>query len=246
MAQTRIGKLRQAALCLLLAGVAGAAPAQNADDDGAKNLQKLLARSFFLPPDLPLDPAVRAQADTIAAAHLARMRTLLPVWLREEHLAQSAGGKTASTQWAYFAVWARMLNELALWHITPGDAAYEQATLDVATTSPLACRLMGDQRFGDYASRIMRVQALAPARRDAVFASERMLLDGWGKPHPDLAPFPDPTPEATGMAMIEGMRAGAATRPWKPGACSSNGNCGSTWRRAWRRPPRSPRTATAP
>ncbi len=84
-------KLRRAALCLLLAGLAGAAPAQNADDAGAKDLQKLLARSFVLPPDLPLDPVVRAEADTIAAAHLARMATLLPVWLREERQAQSAG-----------------------------------------------------------------------------------------------------------------------------------------------------------
>jgi hypothetical protein len=208
-----IGKFRRAALCVLLAGMASAAPAQDVDDDSAKELQKWLARSFVLPPDLPLDPAVRAQAGAIAAAHLARMRTVITAWLREERLSQSAGAQKPSTQWVYFAVWARMLNELALWHITPGDAAYEKAMLDVATTAPAICRLMGDARFSDYASRILRVQALAPAQRDAVFASERSLLDHWGKPHPDIAPFPDPTPEETGMAVIERMRAGTATPP---------------------------------
>jgi hypothetical protein len=49
--------------------------------------------------------------------------------------ALSASPRAANPTELYFAVWARLLNELALWQIEPGDPAYERATLAVLKTN---------------------------------------------------------------------------------------------------------------
>jgi hypothetical protein len=106
-----------------------------------------------------------------------------------------------------------LLNELALWQVEPGDAAYEQATLEVLKTSPLACRTAGDTRYHDFSSRIMRVQFMPPERRAAALATERELLEHWGKPRSAVQPWPNPLPQDAGMAAVALIRSGGKRPP---------------------------------
>lgn len=197
-----------------VAAATAAPPVQSADDAAiARDLLPYMVRAFALPQAMPLDAGLRTEANGIAAEHLARIEAQLPGWIREERAVQAAGNDHARGRAVLHAVWARLLNELALWHITPGDAAYEQAVLDIATTAPLSCRIGREAQFSDFASRIMRVQTLPPARRAAVLASERRLLERWGKPHDGLAPYPEPLPQTAGMAAVARMLAGGAAPP---------------------------------
>lgn len=178
-----------------------------------RRLHEDLARMFSLPAALKLDPELRAEADGIAAAHLARMKQVLPAWIQEERRLQAAdGGKPDSTA-LFFAVYARMLNELALWHLEPGDAAYEQATLAAITSSPMVCSTEGDPRFVDFASRITRVQAMPPGQRKHALATERRLLEAWGKPRKAVPVWPTPLPQDAAMDAIAQARAGGKPTP---------------------------------
>jgi hypothetical protein len=193
---------------------AAAAPAQATGEEAemASQLDSYLVRAFTLPDDIKLDPALRAEADKIGAAHLARVRQLVPGWLQDERRLQTAAGAKPSSNDVFYTVWARLLNELALWQIEPGDAAYERATLEVLKTSPLVCRTGGDPLFGDFAGRINRLQAMPPARREATLATERELLQHWGKPRSAVQPWPEPLAQDAAMAAVAQVRAGG-TRP---------------------------------
>lgn len=181
-----------------------------------QGLHRDLARSFVLHQDLQLDSALRTAADEMSAAHLASIDQLLPAWVAEERQLQTAPGEAHEAWELYFAVWARVLNELALWQIEPGDAAYENATLAVVKTSPLVCRFGGDSRFSDFASRIARLQAMPAAQRNAALAAERQLLAHWGQPRPALAPWPDRLPQDAAIAALtqaDGQEARLALPP---------------------------------
>lgn len=178
----------------------------------ARQLDSYLVRSFTLPDEAKLDPALRAEADKIGAAHLERMRQLVPGWLQDERRLQTAAGAKPTSNEVFYAVWARLLNELALWQIEPGDAAHERATLDVLKTSPLVCQSGEDPLFGDFASRVNRLQAMPPAQRQAALATERELLDHWGKPRSAVPPWPDPLAQDASMVAVAQIRAGG-TRP---------------------------------
>lgn len=192
-----------------------AAPSE-ADEEAAamvRSVQADLARPFRLPADLSLDPDLRAEAESIASAHLARTRQLLPVWIGEERRLQTVNGVKPKGSEVYYAVFARVLNELALWQLEPGDAAYEKATLDVLKNSPAACRFSGDPRFNDFASRITRIQAMPPGQRQAALAAERGLLEHWGKPRPAPPDWPNPLPQDAAMAAVAKIRAGGERPP---------------------------------
>lgn len=207
---------RALAACALLGAVipASAAPAASVADDAAADaavlraLRGYLARSFAIPKDLPIATELRSAADQIAVAHLARMKQVLPAWLKEERAAH-AGANPQMDNDLLYPVWARMLNELALWYLEPGDAAYEQATLDAVRTSPMVCRTNGvDAHFLDYGARILRIQAMPPAQRPAMLEAERTLLARWGQPRPAPALRPYPLPQDAAMAAIAQIRAG--------------------------------------
>jgi len=192
-----------------------AASALAQDDEQADMVRSLhahLARSFTLGQDLPIDPALRSAADDIAAAHMARIDKLFPAWVQEERKLQATTGKPADARNVYFAVWARLLNELALWQLEPGDPEYERATLAVLQTAPRVCQIPGDFRFHDYASRVMRLQVMPEAQRAAALASERQLLAHWGQPRAALLPWPDPLPQDLAMQQVRRLRA-AGQRP---------------------------------
>ena len=189
------------ALCCA-ASVALATEAQDKDKDMLQSLHNNLLRSFVLDKDLPLEPSLRAAAGDMSAAHLARIDGLLPAWLAEERTLQSAAGEKHETWELYYAVWARLLNELALWQLEPGDADYEGATLEVLKTSSLVCNVHGDPRFSDFSTRIARVQAMPAARRDAALAAERQLLAHWGQARP-AARWPEPMPQDAIAAALK-------------------------------------------
>lgn len=212
-------KLRASRLAcsgLLFALLAGALPALAAPDkfaqetaSMAKELHTGLARSFVLPKELKLEPALRAEAEAMAAAHLERMKQLLPAWIDEERRLQTTPKEPASPSYVFFAVNARMLNELALWQVAAGDAAYEQATL-AALQSPRSCQVEGNEYFQDFASRVVRLQAMPSAQRKAALDSERRLLALWGKPRADVPPWPLPLPQDAAMQAVEQIRRGGA------------------------------------
>lgn len=176
------------------------------DQQLARDLHAQLADFFVLPKKLELDPALREAANAIGAAHLARMRELLPQWVMEERTLQGATAQARPHE-ASYAAWARVLNELALWQIDTGDAAYEAATLAAIQASPGVCELVHERLTFDFASRIVRLQAMPPAERKAALATERSLLARWGKPRPTAAPWPAPPPQVAGMDLL------AASRP---------------------------------
>jgi hypothetical protein len=195
--------------CALTCGIAGAqaaAPQGPAEEMRAQMLRSLhggVAPAFVLDKDLPLDPALRAEADKLSAEHLARVDKLLPAWLDEERTRQARTGKVPASTAVYFAVLARLLNELSLWQLEPGDAHYESTTLAVLRTASTVCDLSGDYRLTDFASRILRIQALPAAERKAMLAGERELLAHWGRPRAEPPPWPDPLPQQAAFALLK-------------------------------------------
>jgi len=174
------------ALAVLL-GLASAVQAASAvpaadhpEDPGfARATEKNLAAVFVLPKDLAIDPELRSAADKISAAHLARVREQLPGWIKEERAIQ---GDNSNTNRVYYAVVARLFNELALWQVEPGEAAYEQATLAAILSSPSVCRTGSNRPNQDFARKVLRIQAMAPAQRQAALATEAAQLACWGTP----------------------------------------------------------------
>lgn len=196
--------------CVLAASGAAAAAPSEEDAAMARALERDLGMVFTLPPDLKLDPALHAEGDAIAAAHLARMHGLVADWIQEERTLQSGSGGKAPSSAVYYAVFARLLNELALWQLAQGDAAYEKATLDAIQASPAVCTNAGYNRPHDFLTRLGRVQAMPPAARPAALATERRLLEAWGKPRAAPPPWPSPLPQDAGMEAVMRMRAGGA------------------------------------
>ena len=203
----------------VLAGSACAVPpaaanAPSAEDAAmAQRVERDLGLVFIMPPDIKLDPVLRTEADAIAAAHLARMHALVPGWIEEERRLQAGADGKAPSGPVYYAVFARMLNELALWQLAPGDAAYEKATLDAIRATPAVCANAGHDRHHDFLTRIVRAQAMPPQARAAALATERRLLEAWGKPHPAPPPWPNPLPQEAGMETVVQMRSGGARPP---------------------------------
>ncbi|NYE62058.1 hypothetical protein FHW58_003265 [Duganella sp. 1224] len=194
-------------LCCATA-LAAPEPPQQTSLDGLRNG---LARSFVLPAELPLDQTLRRAADEISAAHVARIQALLPAWLEEENQFNHASGKKTAPWEPYIAVWARLLNELGLWQLEPGDAAYEDTTLAILRGTTPFCSLQSDPRASDFAARIARIQTLPEAQRPAMLAAERELLAHWGRPRAKLAAWPRPLPQDAALMLLKTGK--AAQRP---------------------------------
>lgn len=207
----RAARLVPLALLLGWLPCAAAAPEPDSEEDAAfiKDVGEGLARSFTLSKGLALDPALRRAGDDMAAAHLTRIRGLLPAWLKEERALQ---GKAPGAHRgdALYAVAARAYNELALWQVEPGDSAYESAVLDAIRRAPLACRMDGGRLTHEFARRLLRIQAMPQAQQEAALRTERTLLEHWGKPRVAIPAWPDPLP--TEAALAAAAR-GAAARP---------------------------------
>jgi hypothetical protein len=202
-----LGKAVLAGAFACMPGGAQATPEPGFSDDiRAQMVQALhrdLARAFALDKQLVLDPALRAAAEKIAEEHLARIDKLLPAWVDEERVHQSTAGKPPSSTYVSWAVYARMLNELSLWQLEPGDAHYEAATLAALRNGSGVCEVAGDTHFTDFASRILRIQAVPAAEREAMLAGERQLLAHWGQLRANPPPWPDPLPQQAAYALLQ-------------------------------------------
>jgi len=153
-------------------------------------LKNEVVRAFNLPKTQQLDPELRVVAEQIATDQVKRIEKQLPDWLREEKLALNDTAGQQSQQ-AFFAVGARVFNELAYWQIEPGDDAYERATLELIKHSPAVCNIGELPRSADFARRIARIQAMQPAQRAAALKAEAGFLERWGKPHAEPLPWPE-------------------------------------------------------
>jgi hypothetical protein len=177
------------------AALPAAPAADNRQAEMVQSLRRDAGRIFELDKKLALDPALRTAADQMSAEHLARLDKLLPAWVEEE--------RKASPSDLYYPVWARLLNEIALWQLDAGDEDYERATLAAIRTSPRVCEWEGDPRFSDFASRMLRLQAMPPAQRTAALATERRLLARWGQQRQAVAPWPSPLPQDAAVALLK-------------------------------------------
>lgn len=188
------------AALLLAMGKACAAPPQAAGKDAEilQGLRNTVSLSFALNKDLALAPGLRSAASAIADAHLARINALIPLWIQE---AQGEAARLGIS--VYFPVLARVFNELALWHMERGNDTYEGDLLAVLMASPQVCDLAGDSRFNDFASRIMRIQAMPASRQGAALEAERTLLAHWGQARPAPPALPPGLPQDAAMAALQ-------------------------------------------
>ncbi|XYJ08567.1 hypothetical protein ACSUZJ_14230 [Telluria sp. B2] len=151
------------ALGIFCAGIparaaAPAAPASPGAQDVqvASDVHGNLAALFVLPKELDLDPALREAASALGSAHLARMRALLAQWAMEER--KLLGTTVERNPYAVsYSVWARVLNELSLWQVDTGDAAYEAATLAAIQRAPSVCEVPENRANFEFARRILRL-----------------------------------------------------------------------------------------
>lgn len=180
-----------------------AAPANKIYEGMLNDMRAEVQHAFILNQELPLDPDVRAAADELKRTHLARLDKLLRRWLDEEGARIGSLDQTGAAQELYASVLARLLNELALWQLDAGDAAYEAATLAVLKTSPGVCESTGTWGDSDFSRRVMRIQAMPAAQRDAALASEGQLLARWGEARPAPPPLPDPLPQDAVSALLK-------------------------------------------
>jgi hypothetical protein len=207
LAPACLGKAMLAGAVACMLGGAHAATPAFFDDLKAEivpGLHLTLVWAFTLDERLALDPALRAAADKIGKEHVARIDKLLPAWVDEERLRQSGVDDPVLMHYVVsYALNARLLNELALWQLEPGDAHYEDATLTALRDGSGVCDASGDKRLTVFASRILRIQALPEAECEAMLASERLLLTHWGLPRAGLAPWPDPLPQQAAYALLQ-------------------------------------------
>ena len=112
-----------AVLSPLTAAAAAATPTAQellaAQDQELVNGMLVWAKSIFtLSNELALDPPLREAANQIAQEHLARMRTLGPVWIAQERAA--SGNPNLPGRSLTQSLYARSINELAIWSVESG------------------------------------------------------------------------------------------------------------------------------
>ena len=172
------------------------------------------AKSIFtLSNELALDPPLRQAANQIAQEHLARMRTLGPVWIAQERA--TSGNPNLPGGALTRSLYARSINELAIWSVESGGAAQDEAWLKAAL-APASCYTPSSAYF---AQRIGMIQAAPLDSRSALLAGERELLSRWGTKRQHLPPRPT-TQELNGADQaIARMRTGmpVVAEPMAPG-----------------------------
>ncbi len=170
-------------------------------------------RLFSLPNELALDPPLRQAANDIAQAHLERVRTLWPAWIAQERAASGNPGMLTRNQLQ--SLYARSINELAIWSVESGGPAQDEAWLKAALATA-SCNAPSSPYF---AQRIAMIQAAPMESRATLLAGERELLSRWGAKR---QPLPSrPTMEELNAAdqAIARLRAGrpVEVEPMSPG-----------------------------
>jgi hypothetical protein len=153
-----------------------AADVAKEDEEIVRTNMTWMQSIFALPARLELDADVRTAAETMAAAHLARLPEVFKLWVTEERRFQGAAtdvGRLAQ------AVAARTFNHLALWRLQSAGPAFDAAWAALLE-QPQLCRPA--ERASSYFSLLAARWQLAPAEhRHAVLEGERVLLERWAQ-----------------------------------------------------------------
>lgn len=186
------------------------------DQETIGNMMMWHKQVFQLPDDLPLDPSLRQAANQIAQEHLARVRTAAPEWIAQARAASGNAGLLSRAQMG--ALYARSVNELAIWSVESGGPAQDEAWLKAAL-APAACDMPGTAYFSQ---RIALIQAAPADSRAALLAGERELLSRWGTRRQHLPARPTAQELNAANHAIARMRAGQkiAAAPMTPGLAS--------------------------
>ena len=156
-----------------------------------------------LPADTPIDGALRASLEGLAADHVARMEPIFHAWAREE--AGRFHGSANFSALLFQAMTTRFTNEAALWRLeSPGDE-YDKVMLE-ALQRPAYCRLWGRER--DLSLPALVIQGLNAAGRATALAGERDLLSRWGRPRTALPARPVPSLREREDRLIAQARSG--------------------------------------
>ena len=185
--------------CLLAAALVTAQPASQAEtESGLGRLHSALALGFGLSNDnVGIEPEVRRAAQALAEQALPRIRATLATWLEEERgLAPSA-----TLQQHLASVWARAVNEMALWQLDSAGPAHDLRR-QRAMAHPRSCEVRAKRRtLFDELARVW--QSVPASERAAHFEDETQLLNRWGAPRQMVPARPVPSIEERAWKLIE-------------------------------------------
>jgi hypothetical protein len=193
-------------LPLVDAAAAGTPTAQELlaaqDQEIVRSMLEWNKYTFNLPSNLALDPPLRQAANQIAQEHLARVRTLGPVWIAQERAA--SGNPSLLGRAQLESLNFHSINELAIWSVESGGPGQDEAWLKAAL-APASCYAPSSAYF---AQRIAMIQAAPLDSRPALLAGERELLSRWGSKRQHLPPRPSTQELDAADHAIARMRAG--------------------------------------
>jgi len=199
--KTCAGLLATLACCSSVAQ--DAVPDAAAERELAGELQRRLTAVLTVPADLAVDASLREAGAAMASEHVARMEPVLRQWVAEERSA--APGLAIGHHGKH--LFARFVNELSLWHIDSAGHGHDEVMLG-AISKPGICRLIIDRSH--YAWRLLLVQAVPAAQREAALAGERELLGRWGTSRPSLPARPVPSQHELEQQAIAQIKTGKA------------------------------------
>lgn len=198
--------------CLAFALLAATHPAfGQADNPAPAAMQQRLAADLLqwtrelmaVPADLPIDDAIRREAESMAQEHLSRMGPVYSRWSAEEYKAAEADGQLPRLE---ARLLARYMNEVALWRLERPSTAYDAVMLQ-AWLRPAACRRFDDYSY--FAQHLLFVQQIPQAGRPVALAGERDLLARWDRPRQNLPPRPVPSLEDMEDDLVERLKTGS-------------------------------------
>ncbi len=144
---------------------------------------------FTVPADLPLQPALRQDAQRMGQAHVAQLRTWVDAWPAQIRAALPAGAVLSRARLDQ-AMWSRFYNELTAWRLAAGVPG-SGTVVDQADALPLrACRDFG--HTSPWPGLLVLAQALPPERQAQALRAEQQLLQRWGQ-----WPAPPPVPQVS-------------------------------------------------
>jgi hypothetical protein len=154
-----------------------------------------------------LEPALQQAVAEVTAVAQQRVAELAPGWLAQLRQDTSFKGPEGAVE---AALWRRVVNELALWHLQPLSPALTEGWI-AAATRPDFCAL--DTGEVSWMGRQLSRWSLLPAdARAELLASERAAMARFGD-----APTPPPRPVPGAMeaasAALDGLRRAAGPRP---------------------------------
>jgi hypothetical protein len=181
---------------------AAAEPARNTEVE--KAIFGFLEAGFRVPADLPVDADLRAAAQALSAAHLAKLKAELPAWVAQEQRSSSVPLGNNELQWRLYA---RFINEFALTRLESTGPDFDAAWL-AGALKPRFCDLPPQLSF--FAERTVMMQQVPKAQRAVVLEGERLLLQRWGTPRQGLPQPPSPSVDEQVASLIGSIKAGAA------------------------------------